>query len=244
MMPADWLDMLNERGIKDIMAKYKTLMCEQIQFEEWKSHEWNNTVEMIQFLKKYKNSHRENTFMFIDELIIKHRKYLENNFSDFSGYRCGREIILEFPSIKVNSGKKRTPCFNDNDTSSKLFEQRMQTVRLVLEMNQQHGDPCRFHIANCGEMMDNFKGRKYLNNLESKFPFITCHGSHACDVFPRDRLVYVTASSPNLLEDNPENIPVIMHNNMFISPRQVQEHAESQGLRHACFPLHRYVKYV
>ena len=58
------------------------------------------------------------------------------------------------------------------------------------------------------------------------------------DLFPKEKLVYLTSDSPNTLEYSPDDIYIIgASSESIIDTKQSLKYAEQQGIRHAKLPL-------
>lgn len=110
-------------------------------------------------------------------------------------------------------------------------------VRNCYDINIRHCEPFHIHLTGVRESF-------FLENLDKNF-FIDVHKEGVFDIFPAERLVYLTPHSSTLLQHSRDDILVVSTSTQWTSPGNSHwdlQRVEQLGVRSACLPVHSYVR--
>ncbi|XP_053377865.1 uncharacterized protein LOC123528428 isoform X2 [Mercenaria mercenaria] len=233
----EWYDVLQAQTEEEIFFRYRYIRSGQIDLQDRENHGLLADMELDSYLQKLKYSGQtEYSFVHIDEDCLESRQYIQNMSSDLFGYKLCQDIIIEFPQV-------------DWMKKSGGLDARMQiqNLKIILEMNRRHIQPSKFHVSNCGEMWKCLQCQADLKKLIKDFPCVTFHDGNIFSEFKNDKLVYIMPSTPwssDILEDNSDAIPILLLSNRQNPYNLIKSCADSHGIRHVSFPLHKYVRFT
>lgn len=137
-------------------------------------------------------------------------------------------------------------CSYDLHMQRKEAKNTAEQIKTCIMANRSHADPFDLHICNAnldGATMKSLEN--YLPNLKSRTFAAEIHEEDVIDVFPKERLVYLTPHCDNELEEFSGNDIYIIggivdkHHSYPVS----LEKATTMGLRMAKLPLDKYFKW-
>lgn len=165
------------------------------------------------------------------------------------------QLKLNFPILNIShrlmqavqfGSKIIIDCSYDAHMQRKEAKNTAQQISTCVLANRSHADPFDLHICNA-----NFDGvtmkwlKNFMPNLKSQTFPAEIHEQNVIDVFPKERLVYLTPHCDNELEEFSSNDIYIIggivdkHHSYPVS----LEKATTMGLRMAKLPLDKYFKW-
>ncbi|WAR26762.1 hypothetical protein MAR_012466, partial [Mya arenaria] len=108
------------------------------------------------------------------------------------------------------------------------------STNIYTDMNRSHKCPLNLHFV-CQKNIN-------IGQSEKDFPSSNFHHVHQeREIFPREKLVFISNSSPNVYENNTDDIPVIFNFGLEIRQDLVLEYAMRNNIRHATLPISKFV---
>lgn len=216
----DWLIMLtiDDEDYARRLQQYGVIKYEREQFAAYEAEEIKKQKELKNFLSRQSSC---DSYVYFDVDLVEHRDKTLKIYQGCQGYKLGRPIVYEIQ----NEPLRLQPA----------------TIQELIWRNSAHVEPWDIHVTN-------YNSHTYRNSggidIRETSPFVHFHKEQTSNIFPKERLVYITQTSDNMLEDNYDDIPVFVR---YWPPKfcgkEVEKLAEQQDIRHAALPLFKYIKF-
>ncbi|RVE43440.1 hypothetical protein evm_011891 [Chilo suppressalis] len=145
--------------------------------------------------------------------------------------------------MKVEKDKKNVGVIIDLSFDHLMIEKdRYKVIKQILRcysVNRRSESPLQFHITSFGEKSRNDISRHNgYENWDVEF-----HEEPYLDLFPKEKLVYLTSESENIIENFEENTFYVIGGLVDHNKHKGLCHtiAKDQGIRHGQLPLDKYV---
>lgn len=234
MTNSNWLELLKLRSVNQQKHYFNRLRNEERRKERRKVKEINEQKKNTEKgqVDDAKHSHKMLDGPFLNQYHNRYQDKLSQLHKTTKGYQSimfGRPLVFE--------------CVSEDHNHKRGYFLANIIIELY-QTNIAHTEPFHFHVAGVCKKGHLEKGLTGKNN------FIDVHNKDICDVFPREKLVYLTPYSKNPLTFNAEGILVLGAMTFYAAdhtlgqlPLTVQR-AEELGVRTAFLPVNEFIRHI
>ncbi|XP_052781187.1 uncharacterized protein LOC128217824 isoform X1 [Mya arenaria] len=223
MRPEDWYALRNlDPNASSLL--YKSIKQEEEILERIKLGHIQNDEEFVKATES--ETSLQNPF-YLDFEDNTSRQLSANVWNDRLANCFGKNVVVNCQGI--NSFREHISV---NSICRNAFNN--YSTNIYTDMNRSHKCPLNLHFV-CQKNIN-------IGQSEKDFPSSNFHHVHQeREIFPREKLVFISNSSPNVYENNTDDIPVIFNFGLEIRQDLVLEYAMRNNIRHATLPISKFV---